>query len=87
MKKPDILEKEFQGLLAMAWAPIDQMPVAQVDDLRSAFMAGAMAFLSRIMNDLDPGAGITPKDEQLLADMALELEVYRSEYAARHGLG
>lgn len=84
MKQPDILEKEFQGLMAMAYAPIDKMAVAQVEELRTMFMAGAFAFMTKLMADLDPAAGVTQKDEALLASMSLELEVFYQNYVKGH---
>lgn len=55
--------------------PVDAPPV-QVTETRRAFYAGAMAFLSIVMNQAEAGAEPTDNDLAMMDDLQAEFEEF-----------
>src|SRR5690606_29496803 len=57
-----IIEMGFAGLISTAYPDWEAMPKDQLDQLRSAFFAGAQHLFGSIMGILDPGEEPTERD-------------------------
>ena len=69
--------------LRILWIPLDA-PASQIDDLRSAFFAGARHLFSSIITILDPGAEPTDKDLARMDLIDQELRDFINDFEARN---
>jgi len=89
------LEKEFvdKGLLIEAgWVALrtlsvpENAPQIQLDEMRTAFFAGAQHLFSSIMSIMDEDAEPTADDMRRLDLINKELETFIAEYNLKHGV-
>lgn len=77
-----IIEAGWVGLRAMA-VPANASDV-QIDEMRSAFFAGAAHLFSCIMRTLDPGEEPTETDMRRLDMIQQELDSFINDFSVRH---
>lgn len=58
----------------------------QLDDMRSAFFAGAQHLWGSIMTVLEPGSEPTSKDLQRFEQIERELDIFLAEFERKHGI-
>jgi hypothetical protein len=89
------LEKELadRGLIiAGGWAGFrvmcisDNAPQIQIEEMRSAFFAGAQHLFSSIMSILDPGEDPTAADLKRMDLINKELQTFLAQFERKHGL-
>ena len=81
-----LIEAGFVSLRHMAIAK--DATDEQVDEMRSAFFAGAQHLFASIMSILDPGPDDEPTENDLrrMSLISDELERFLADYKLRHGL-
>lgn len=79
-----LIEAGFIGL-KLAAIP-DSAPPGQIDDMRSAFFAGALHVYASIMTMLEPGQDPTTADLGRFRQIDAELKAFEQDFAKRHGL-
>lgn len=79
-----LIEAGFVSLRNVAMAK-DATP-EQVDEMRSAFFAGAQHLFASIMCALDAGEDATEKDLLRMSLISDELDRFLADYKLRHGL-
>jgi hypothetical protein len=79
-----LIEAGWIGL-RLAAIPLDA-PQIQIDEMRSAFFAGAQHLMSSIAMILDPGEEPTDADLVRMQQIDAELTRFITEYAKRHGM-
>lgn len=72
-----LIEAGWVGLRLMAVPP--NAPAVQLDEMRMAFMAGALHLFSSIMTILDPGLDETEADLRRMGQINQELEAFGEE--------
>lgn len=77
-----LIEAGWIGL-RIAAIPKDA-PVIQLDEMRSAFFAGAQHLFASIMTILDPGEGPTEKDLDRLSLIKNELDGFIADFEMKH---
>jgi hypothetical protein len=77
-----LIEAGFAALRARA-IPEDASPV-QLDEMRTAFFAGAQHLFGSIMGALDPDAEPTEQDMERMNKIDAELRAFIEEYQLRH---
>jgi len=77
-----LIESGFVIMRATAIHP-DASP-EQVEDMRSAFFAGAQHLWGSIMSMLDPGPNETPGDLRRMAKIQAELDRFIAAFEAKH---
>lgn len=80
--KGKLIEAGWIGL-SLAALPLDT-PAVRLEDMRSAFFAGANHLFSSIMTVLEPGAEPSDKDLQRMDLIAAELQAFIQAYELRH---
>jgi hypothetical protein len=80
--KGQLIEAGFAGLRLMAIAP--DAPQIQIDEMRTAFFAGAQHLWASIMTIMDPGEEPTEADMRRMALIEAELKRFGDEFQARH---
>jgi hypothetical protein len=77
-----LIEAGFAALRAQA-IPEDA-PAVQIEEMRTAFFAGAQHLFASIMGVLDPDAEPTEKDMERMGKIDAELRAFIEEYQLRH---
>lgn len=77
-----LIEAGWIGL-RLAAIPMDASAV-QLDEMRSAFFAGAQHLFASIMTILDPGEEPTDADLRRIDLIDAELKTFIADYSARH---
>lgn len=79
-----LIEAGWLGLKAVACPR--NAPPRQVEDMRTAFFAGAQHLFSSIMTIMDADRDPTENDMRRMSQINAELERFYAEFAAKHGL-
>lgn len=78
-----IIEAGWIGLRAVALS--SEAPQVQIDEMRSAFFAGAAHLFATIMSVLDEDAEPTADDMRRMTLINDELQKFIAEFELRHG--
>lgn len=77
-----LIEAGWIGL-RLAAIPLDA-PAVQLDEMRTAFFAGAQHLFGSIMTVMDPGTKPTEKDVERISSIARELRGFIADFKLRH---
>ena len=77
-----IIEAGWVGLRELAIP--NTAPQTQIDEMRTAFFAGAQHLFASIMTILEPDAEPTEKDLERMSLIHAELEQFRAEFELKH---
>ncbi|MCR4297542.1 MAG: hypothetical protein NUV75_02130 [Gallionella sp.] len=80
-----LIEAGWIGLRIAVVPP--EAPQVQLDEMRTAFFAGAQHLFASIMSILDPGVEPTDKDIERMTMIDAELRAFVEAFKKKHGLG
>jgi hypothetical protein len=87
-EQPGLVERQFLGYMRLLYrTPVEEMPPAQVNQLRQAFYGGATLYQGIMLGNLAPGVQVTQMDERLAGIIFDQYAKELEEFADRCATG